>query len=232
MYINNFLYIHIPKTAGLSIEYELNRIYNPYDNSMWYYHIIEKAPNIIKFLYFYCKIFQKIIMFLFYDKYPLENCKIRFNDSTISIHYNIIDYMQYINKTTFNNMIRFTIVRNPYDRTVSLFRFIYPSFMQDKSNFIKFLNDIKSGKLNDTFFAPQYNYIVDDMGNMKVDNILKFENLNEDWCIFCKKYNIPSISLPKINYNNRKKCDLLDDITKGIIYEIYKIDFIFFYKIL
>lgn len=228
MYINNLLYIHIPKTAGLSVEYELNRLYNPYDNNMWYYMIVENSPNIIKYLYFYCEWFRKIIHYILYDVGPLKNCTLRFNNDTISMHYNIFDYMQYIKKDVFNNMIKFTIVRNPYDRAVSLFRFIYPSFIQNKKNFMIFLNDIKTGKLNNTFFATQYSYIIDMDKNVTVIDILKFENLQTDWLNLCIKYNIPSQQLPKINFNNREKMDLLDDMSKSLIYNIYEQDFIFF----
>ncbi len=228
MYINNLLYIHIPKTAGLSVEYELNRIYNPYENNMWYYHIIENSPNIIKYIYFYCDWFRKIVHYFLYDNHPLQNCNFRFNNNTISIHYNIIDYTDYINIDIMKQMIKFTIVRNPYERAVSLFRFIYPSFMQNKQNFIKFLSDIKSGILNNTFFADQYSYIIDKNNNVIVDNIIKFENLQNDWNAFCTKYKIPSNSLPKINYNQRAKIDLLDDNSKKIIYDIYKRDFYYF----
>ncbi len=100
--------------------------------------------------------------------------------------------------------------------------------MQNKEYFIKFLFDIKLGVLNNSFFADQYSYIIDHSGNILVTNIIKFENLKNDWNNFCIKYKIPSTSLPKINYNTRTKMDLLDNMTKSLIYDIYKRDFDYF----
>ena len=48
-------------------------------------------------------------------------------------------------------------------------------------------------------------WITDDKGDILVDYIGKFENLQEEFDIICKKLNIPKIILPHVNKDSSKE---------------------------
>ena len=110
-----------------------------------------------------------------------------------------------------------------------MYNYITPKFMQSKNNFINFLLNIKNNKIKNNWFNSQYSYVVDENGNNIVENIIKFENLDNQWYLFCIKNNIPFQKLAKFNSKSKTaNLELLDNYTKKIIYYIYKIDFIYF----
>jgi hypothetical protein len=74
-------------------------------------------------------------------------------------------------------------------------------------------------------FLPQSEWIKDEHGNILVDKILKFENLNDDFVKMTKFLGLKNISLPKIN--TTKKVDYRDyynDSTKKIIEDWFSED--------
>jgi len=120
----------------------------------------------------------------------------------------------------------FTVVRNPWDRMVSLYKFCTEiktnSRIGPKGYFIpnkdiigldfniwlttKFhgVFKVKSLKGRSLTKIPQLEWI--DMPNNKiaVDHILRFENINEDFKSFCGEVGIPNYELPYMNKTNRK----------------------------
>ncbi len=231
MYIKgkNLIFIHIPKNAGISVEYTLNDIYFKNENNKLYFNFIENMPAIIKYLYFYVFILRIIINLIVYQINPLDNFNIGIKYDTLSMHFSARQYKKFLNNDNYNKCIKFTIIRNPYNRTLSMYYYITPKFLQSKKNFIKFLLNIKNKKLKNNWFNTQHSYVVDENGNNIVDYYIRFENLQNDWYLFCKKYNITYRKLVKINSNkNNIEELLLDNYTKQLIYDIYKIDFIYF----
>ncbi len=228
MYIKDkhLIFIHIPKNAGVSIEYTLGQIYYKDVNNNFYFYLIEKIPPIFKYLYFYFFIYRIILNLILYKKNPLDNFNLGIKDDTFTMHFSAIQYKKYL-QDDYNKCIKFTVIRNPYNRIISMYNFITPNFLQSKKNFIKFLLNIKNNKLKNNWFNTQHSYIVDENGRNIIDYYIKFEKIDDDWFSFCKKYNIPYLKLPKL-YAKKIYIELLDYYTKQLIYDIYKIDFIYF----
>ena len=210
---NSIVFIHIPRTSGTYIEKKLSQKYN-------------------------CK-----------KKWPNPNInnlfglhKINDNNYLTLQHLTINEMIKYnfINKNI-NRQFIFTIIRNPYDRVLSL----YKNWFTKYKTLDLFLNEIEkldldnyqhngivterkdfnyknmTSNLKDIkyFVLPQY-YFIDNNENYKV-NIIKYEKFEILNKILKLKPKF-KLKFKKKKKNNKKN---LTQSQKNKIYNIYKIDF-------
>lgn len=137
----------------------------------------------------------------------------------------------------FDSYYKFSVVRNPYTKILSEFSWKYKfefnseaktySDQDHKILFDRFLYKIEMGKLKTMRVYSQHKYLYDDLGNLMVDDIIRFENFEED----CKKiFKKMGVECEKIIHKNKAKVELnknllLDEKNKERIYNLYKIDF-------
>lgn len=134
----------------------------------------------------------------------------------------------------------FAIVRNPWDRVVSRY------FFARKTTFVEKKADAPIGKYKlDSFehfleereqwgnmeymwhrairgWYPAYDYVTDKKGNIKCD-IMRFENLNQDLCMYFK---LPSMTRARnvTGLNKGSYRDLYNEKTIQIVADWYKND--------
>lgn len=131
-------------------------------------------------------------------------------------------------KDNYDKYFKFAFVRNPWDRLVSYY------FWTNSNKKICFEKFIQNQKLKKTLDGTvrrrnQYEYVVDDKGEVIVDFIGRYENLQKDWNVVCEKIGICE-KLPWINKRRNKKSytEFYDDKTMNIVYEMYKKDIEYF----
>lgn len=109
-----------------------------------------------------------------------------------------------------NNYFKFCFVRNPWDKMVSQYFYIKKKTTYGKS-FEDFIIDFKSTpndwNFNSTNFPVCYQpvqkkWICGDKGEILMDFIGRFENLQEDFGTICDKIDLPKLELPHINSTN------------------------------
>lgn len=90
--------------------------------------------------------------------------------------------------------IIFTVIRNPYDRIASLYR-----WYRDKRPFKQWLQHVPKGIKGHVYRTiPQVDWITRN-GNFVTTDILRFENLQEDFDNMMQKYGLESFNIPKHN---------------------------------
>ena len=125
---------------------------------------------------------------------------------------------------TMKNNYKFAFVRNPYDRAVSNYYFLGYRGKMSFNTFLK--TELK--KVRDVWHhtLTQSQHIHDKDGNLMVDFIGKFENLQEDFDKICDKIGLARVQLPHNNASGKKgRENCLTEENKQIIYDLYKIDF-------
>ena len=115
--------------------------------------------------------------------------------------------MDEIDDDYISNAYKFTIVRNPYDRTVSAFRYIQKHNKIPKNISFSTFWTSNHPLQNEPHFGVQCDCICDVSGNSILDYIGRYENLKETWNTISNSIgNVGELShLNKVNITDHYK---------------------------
>lgn len=160
-------------------------------------------------------------------------------DCLVGSHIKLRDYQLAFKETEFNDFLKFTIVRNPWDRVVSAYFFLkeggvsgedlvfskkHMSKINSFDDFVK--NYLKKRRFQSfTHFIPQIEFLTI-KNKIAVDYIGKFENLNKDFEFIKNEIGLKGdIHLQKNNLTKSRKSknytQYYSEVTKNIVADIY-----------
>lgn len=191
---------------------------NDYNNNFIFLHIPKTGGSSIK-----CSINTNSV-----GECPLQHGHTRMSDRLKHAEKNNIDLDQ---------LFKFTIVRNPWDRAVSCYAYLKtggnnPSdqkfIEQFTSNFTTFESYVHNLKFMITkpFFPGGLNHMSSmcDWHDSPVDFVCRLEEIDLDWCYICDKINIDT-ELKKINTSSRASYkEYYTKETRDLIADIYADD--------
>lgn len=170
---NNCLFIHIPKTAGQSVE----SVFLGQNNLTW----DEREQLLLK------------------PNSEPQKGPPRLAHLTADEYLSL----GYLTPEKFNKLFKFTIVRNPWDRLVSEYLYKKHSFCFKDFIFKHFpkknIDDYKDNNGLYRHIMPQYPFIYDMEGKCLVDYVGKFETLQKDFSIISQKVFGKRLELPHKN---------------------------------
>jgi hypothetical protein len=164
-----FLFIHIPKTAGNSIQ----SIVSDYS--------------------------EDELVALRSEQDGIERFGLRNPKYKIKKHSTLAEYNAALGEVQFGDLYKFTCVRNPWDRMVSLyFTPTQDIGAWDRKKFRKVISKA----------VPVADYLRLDKGEKdpfdNVDYIMRFENLTDDFRTVCGTLGISPMTLPQYNRSSRE----------------------------
>ncbi len=196
---NKFIYIHVYKVAGTSIRSVLQE-YSDFSSTD--FPLVE---NIKFFL-------GKRIKFL--SKWAID-------------HINAREIKLLLPDEVYNNYFKFAFVRNPWDWQVSLYHYMLQYKDHPQHNLIckmKTFDEYIEWRINNDM-ELQKDFLYDENGNILVDFIGKFENLQEDFNFICKKINVTQSVLPLANPSKHLHYkDYYNKHTRDLIYNAFQKD--------
>jgi Sulfotransferase family len=164
-----FLFVHIPKTAGNSIQSVLR------DYSEDELVALRSEQDGV-------------------ERFGLHNPRYK-----LKKHSTLADYRAALGETEFGNLYKFTCVRNPWDRLISLY--FTPTQNAAGWDRKKFRNLIaKALPVSDYLWLKEREN--DPFEN--VDYIMRFESLADDFRTICAALDISPMKLPRYNRSNRE----------------------------
>ncbi|WP_034261568.1 sulfotransferase family 2 domain-containing protein [Altibacter lentus] len=204
------VFIHIPKTAGTSIEKKLGHFEELTFGAQDHRTLQEIKENTNRILHL---------------KKSLYTAK-RGNYNRIIPHLrNAID--PEITATQFKTYYKFTFVRNSWTRVFSYYTMVMKDDFFHKKKYqmdvtpLSFKEFVKQ-KI-DVKHLSQLRYIETNRGMNDIDFIGRFENLKEDFAHVCDTLGIPDSTLPKLNsYPYRDYREVYDKETKDLVYKLFK----------
>lgn len=166
-----FLFVHIPKTAGNSIQSVL-RDYS-----------------------------EDELVALREEQDGVERFGLRNPNYKLRKHSTLAEYRAALGESEFANLYKFTCVRNPWDRMISLyFTPTQNPAAWDRKKFRKVIG--KALPVSDYLRLNERQPGNDPFQN--VNHIIRFENLAEDFCAVCAALNISPVTLPQYNRSERE----------------------------
>lgn len=120
-------------------------------------------------------------------------------------HLTALDYIKYnyLSEKEFNQYFKFAVVRNPWARVVSFYKFRgFSSLVSFQDFVVQYLPYYFEKQF--WFFRPQADFIYDNSDKLVVDVVGKLENLNEDFIEITQRININFTELPNNNHSLEK----------------------------
>jgi hypothetical protein len=113
----------------------------------------------------------------------------------------------YLDKEAWENYFKFAIVRNPYDRFISICFFLNrnnPKFLETPLLWMK--SAIVAPRFRERVLVkPQYLQLTDAQGSMAMDYVGRYEALQDSIDEICKRLQIESTPLKKRNASEHKQ---------------------------
>lgn len=145
-------------------------------------------------------------------------------------HLDIDQYKELFPKET-SSYFKFSFVRNPWSRVVSLYNRKEGIQKKNEMTFVEFVDWIQLATDTCTMPTPKKNMIdffIKD-NELKIDFIGKLENLQQDFDIVCDKIGIPHQQLQHLNTTKHKHyTEYYDDETRDIVAEKFAKDIEYF----
>jgi hypothetical protein len=153
-------------------------------------------------------------------------------------HTTLDEYLNIFEPRYIESYFKFTIVRNPWDRLVSAFHFMQSGgFNEEDRNWFsgelghfKDFEEFVKGWLNKNniwkwpHFRPQYHYIVERKGKVKMDCVGFLENIEEDFRYVTKRLGV-DCSLQQSNKGNHDDYrSYYNEETMKIVADVYDTD--------
>ncbi len=143
-------------------------------------------------------------------------------------HISSIHAKELLGDNTWNSYFKFSFVRNPYDRFISYSFFKKNKsvlFQQNPSSVMKLLFKDPNVK-RDILFKPQFDFITNEKGELMIDFIGRYEDLQNDYNLLCKKLGLDKVKLEKLNSSHHNLYQQYYDIElRKLVGDYYKRDF-------
>ena len=200
-----FLFIHIAKTGGTSVRRALGkyRWRDPWYYPQWFCHRISAWSG------------HRLGV-----KLPR--------------HAKAICAQEMLPRELFDYLFKFAFVRNPWDLQVSSYHHLRrerPALIAHCQDFTAFLQWKLDPERAPQYHAdmtatPQTDFLVDLHGNMIVDFVGRYENLESDFLTLCRRLQLPATPLPRLRKaNNRRDYrDYYNDTTAELVADRYAED--------
>jgi hypothetical protein len=199
---HKFIFVHVPKTAGTS----LARALEPYADN----HPREGLRRILSHL-------------------PVPE-----SPDTVAFRMHVTARWARLKlpAEVYATYRKFAVVRNPYDRAVSLYHYLSQRTDHhlyervSRMSFKGYLDYL--AKRRRTKDPTQLFYVADAQGQPIVDDILRFENLSDDFANLCGALGMPGkVDLPLRNTSDHSPYwdYYADDYTKEVVRDLFAADF-------